>query len=334
MPTAAGAWVLTGGAWKRKGQADRTAGVAPFVLGSTKPTRANTGLPSGWTPASTISSLFVPTAGQTYEDIRFDNHAESRVANVTYRRCEFRGPAAAATASNYIVRNNYAGSSNVRYEFCDFIPQTPTQYTHSIEGHDYTLHRCYFRGAVDGPNVYNTTSPGSASNVTIEGCFIELLSYFSPCTYQSDNRTHNDCIQHQGCSGTQIIGNTLAGFLDPAIGDANEPAVTNGDGSHASGYRLSRSPIPNGFYSNAAVQFGNATGNSTNVTMDRNWIDGGVVSLNIPSTAMTGFAITNNRFGQHTNAGVNILAPAALAMTVTGNTVESTGAAANGRTAA
>lgn len=334
MSTAAGAWVLTGGAWKRKGQADRTAGVAPFVLGSTKPTRANSGLPPGWVPTTTYTTTqTVTTNGATYTDCRFDNYVDIRASDVTFVRCEFRGPSPGPASTNSAAKCTDVATLRTRFEFCDFIARSPTNHFNALSGHDYTAHRCYVKNFVDGFNVYNTAAPGAASNVRLEGNCVELLSYFSPDPTQSDNATHNDCVQHQGGSGTVIVGNTLAGFVDPAVGNANEPPTTDGSGNHTGGYRYSRSPIPDGFWANAAIQFNNNVGNSMNVTVDRNWIDGGGASINVPSTACTGLAITGNRFGQHARlgSGFNIIAPSALVITVTGNVDESTGAAANHR---
>lgn len=203
---------------------------AGFVLGQTKPNASNTGLVAPTTATSTGGTLNIDTPNSVYENIRFDRFVVVRTSGVRFYNCEFRGPASGLEAFNVnsrmllTVTNDNA--FDVVIERCRFRPQVHSdRYNSAVYGHDFTLLRCDLSGVQDliGVNWGNDTN---AANVAVLGCYLHDLAYHCPYSAQSNNYSHNDCIQlHQksGHRNVLIHGNTFEAFIDTSSPDFEAP---------------------------------------------------------------------------------------------------------------
>lgn len=313
----------------------------PFVLGDTKPDATNTGpsLPTTSVIAGTglPPTYTVTTPGATFERVRFDCLVNVQVANVTFRDCEIVGPATlSAQADKGLITAINANVANLLVERCLLRPRTPVRGLHGIIGHDYTLTRCNVTRVEDGAKNFNAS--GAADDLNIHGNWIHDLLYVCPDDRQSDNRTHCDCVQISGASGPKnisIAGNRIEAFIDPAVSTYSEPTYLNG--VQQSGYQFfsdNGEGGPGGTWATSAVMLAPLGATLDNVVIDRNWIDGGAVSINFGSwTTATNLSVTGNRWGRNARRGpsYHIVAKPAQPITITGNTYEDDGTADNGR---
>jgi hypothetical protein len=297
-----------------------------FVIGNYKPDASNTGYLPGTSFTSTISNNITYSSannGQTIQNTIFTGKVTVTGQNITFRNCWFR------SSSGEMLNCNNDTVDNLLIEDCTFKPMSPNLNLNAIFGRNFTAKRCNISGTVDAFSIVGKNTGVIDLGVNILGCYAHDLSYFSPCPHHSDNQTHNDVIQvHYGGSNIVIRGNTLRALIDPNIGDASEPSVDQ-DGQHISGntYYPSLSHMSVLMLSPIAV-------NITNLTFDKNYADGGACLINCGShTAMTGFVVSNNKWGRNMRLGetFTILAKAAQPITITGNVYEDNGASYNGR---
>jgi hypothetical protein len=271
-----------------------------LVIGNYKPDASTTGYLPGTNFTSTISNNITYSSannGQTITNTIFTGRVTVTGQNITFRNCWFRGN------GGIMLNCNNDTVDNLLVEDCTFRPQTP-----SIVGKNTSV--------ID-------------VGVSILGCYAHDLAYYSPDPGHSDNQTHNDIIQvHYGGSNIVIRGNTLRALLDPSIGDASKPSVDQ-NGQHISG----NAQYPSLSHM-AVLMLAPEAVNITNLTVDKNYMDGGAVLINCAGrTSMTGFVVSNNKWGRNMRLGdtFTILAKAAQPITITGNVYEDNGAAYNGR---
>lgn len=297
-----------------------------LVIGNYKPDASTTGYLPGTSFVSTISNNITYSSannGQTIQNTIFTGKVTVTGQNITFRNCWFR------SSTSEMLNCNNSTVDNLLIEDCTFKPQSPNLDLNAIFGRNYTAKRCDISNTVDAFSIVGSNSSVIDVGVNILGCYVHDLSYFSPCPHHSDNQTHNDVIQiHYGGSNVVIRGNNLQALIAPNIGDASEPSVDQ-NGQHISGntYYPSLSHMSVLMLSPIAV-------NITNLTIDKNYMRGGAVLMNMPTrTGMTGVTITNNKWGRDMRLGetFTVLAPAGQAMTITGNVYEDNGAAYNGR---
>lgn len=256
-----------------------------FILGTTKPTAANTGwrrVRASLTPS--VGDILVTTAGTVIEGKLITGRVLVRAANVTIRQCEIVGNGY-AKGNTGLVDCNHPAASNVLIEDCEIHQDQATAnvWHDAIIGHDYTARRNFIYDVVDGFGVYNSSNPSKPANVAIEGNFVRDLCYFSPDPNHPDNRTHNDGIQIQGNGGVRIVGNHLRGYASSTSGTGNRndpyfPLITG----HVITCTPTVSPI-------------------TDVTVSSNWLYGGVCGLIAISGRMGSShigVVSNNRFGK------------------------------------
>lgn len=181
--------------------------VGDFVLGTTKPSLTNAGVPAGWIPTqTTVGNLTVTVAGTVIEDRRIEGVVSIQAINVTLRRCEIVGPATvAATGGVFLVNVTTSGGGFV-IEQSTIQPRAVNESTEGLRGQGFTARRCKIVDCVD---IVGTTGPA----VVLEGNYFGAMSYFTPCTYQASNDTHNDIWQmHAGTSGPVSRGNTYDAY--------------------------------------------------------------------------------------------------------------------------
>lgn len=303
-----------------------------FILGTTKPTSANTGLSSPTT--STVTGTVTFNVNDTIiTNTRFEGFVNVTGKRITFINCHFVGPTSFSPIDRGLVNCSNDNCEDILFERCHFEPTTPSPALDGIFGHNFTALRCLFRGLEDAIGVHRAA--GTAIDTFILGCYIDLLVYHCPNFSTSDNKSHNDCIQihplgHQG-PGT-IRGNTLVCRFDPAISDYSEPVF---DGPLLiDGYLY----YPNGQWGFSCIQFGSSTSAITNWTMTENWIDNGQYGINLGGAlSAPGSSVTNNRWGRafrntagtandDTNWGIK---PSGTTITTTGNAYEDNEAAQN-----
>lgn len=317
----------------------RTATPTAFVLGTTKPVAGNTGLKVlGISEASLTTvtgNVTHSTDGATYQNTRFTGYVNVTGKNITYRNCWFNAPA--ATALTALVRCLNANVESAYFENCLFKPSTYSSgatdaLSNCIMGHDFTLYRCDLSGGIDLVGVYSGVSLDTpAQHVSILGCYMHDLVYYSPDAGHSDNQTHNDGVQvHGGAANFLMRGTNLPAMVDPNYGQATDPPVDDGDGNHVSGNIQYPSLVAMSTFMLSPVS---TTAGVNNFVIDKNWLGGGIAVINWPRTDGTNIFITNNRWTRGTLLGddFTILMKAGQAATITGNYYEDTLAAYDGR---
>lgn len=308
-----------------------------FVLGETKPYGANTGMRTLTTSTSSGGTLYIDSGGtvespRLFERVRFERRVVVRTAHVRFVDCEFVGQTTPGTSHTYLVDCGNANAADVRFDFCTFRPQTNSVYwADCVGGHSYSLWRCDLSGCVDCVAVNRAT--GATANVTIEGCYLHGMAFYAgAATGQSDLQTHNDCIQLHNLGAFESItirGNTLDGRIDPTIGDYAPPVYSGSD--LVSGYPW----YGQGLWGLSSIMF-SPPGSATLIedfVVDRNWISGGAVGLNMAGFTGSGHSIkvTGNRWGRDFRLGeqYSIIKQSGFHFTgdseLTGNTYEDDG---------
>lgn len=240
---------------------------------SEKPDSTNTGASGTLTPL--YGDQTITTANYTLSDRDIYGRVIVRAAGFTMTNCRVRGTT--SSTADALVDVRHASVSGAVIEDCTITPDTPNIYWTGIIGHDFTATRCNIYGSVDGFGVYNTNNQSAQTNVLIVGCYVHDLHCYTPCSYQPDNKTHNDGIQIQGGGGVTITGCTF---------DAS-PGPTSVAGVNCTG----------------AIMVTPNVSACPNMTFSDNWLDGrdAAAIINISDkgkgTATTA-NITGNRFGR------------------------------------
>lgn len=317
------------GTWQAKGRQELgTYNYATFryaAYGNYKPDSSTSGIPTG-SPALTINSgngtNLTITSGGTYDLINFKCRVIINTsARVIFTRCKFEGNATLSSNSGLVDCNGpvMSGKRNVFFYDCLFVPSTPSVWWDGVIGHDYTCHRCEVLQTVDGFGAYNTNSP-TETNVSLYGCYVHDLSYFSPDPNHSSDvpvsATHNDCIQIQGGSNVLVQGCNFQGFGDPSLPSADGSATSDllRDSSNPNSLGGYNARYPELQTTSCVVVTPNVS-DVSNVTIDRSWFDGGAAVINVAPNgtySTLNCTITNNRMGrnQATHSNKRILLPA------------------------
>lgn len=301
-----------------------------FVVGTTQPVPDNTGVPGGVTlqtpqqmglPVDAAGDVVITDAyhsanktGDTLliEGLYLPGFVKSRTEHpVLIRQSAIRGsrrvegspgnpsPRTALVDCNH-PNNGLAGVANVRLEECDLIPlpEYASEGIDGIVGHDYELYRCKVRDVVDFFGWFNSYRPTDPLRVLVEGCDMRELAFFSPCSYQNDDRTHNDGNQGQGGHGIRVRGNTIYANVSTRVG--------NGFPMPSGGYPYGRPtpPAPNPYYPNVTGQALVITPNVSHVydaEFTDGWWDYGaqIMTITDNNNDCTDITIAGNRFGQN-----------------------------------
>jgi len=289
----------------------QTKPVETFVLGQTMPTLSNTGPRYPLKPFTTPNPgdtlkdgiLTINTNGSTYQNIDFGSiWIDVKAKNVTIRDCKFTNTRACTEKINGargIIQAVTTLSSNLLVEFCSFDNAPPsgvvTASLNGINGYNFTLRRSNIQNLTDGVSTFvHSSQYGGPINTVIEGNYITNLSWWYDSTkgvvHPSDNKTHNDVIQHQGGTGLVVIGNYLRAVYSTTVGTfgAIRDEIVDGNGAY---------PNHNGG-SLAAIMVNTARGTEFNGKIQSNWIGGGAYSINAGTDSLTGHfgIIWNNRF--------------------------------------
>jgi hypothetical protein len=297
-----------------------------LVKGVDKPDAFNTGVFPGTT--FTVTSSHTPVSGTTYRNLDIRNTVTlSAKSNVTYINCIFRGATSNPTSANALVRAWPVHGGGHKFIDCTFQAQVPHHFWNGIMGYGFTVTRCSFSDVTDGIDIFNNNDgpAGSGdnslrngpSNVVVEQSYFHDLAWFNGSidTGAGAIGSHSDCIQYQGGTGASIVGNTFTGMIGQQYG-----------------------PNSYGTYTcNATLLIKPDVGLISGLTLDKNWIDGGSISVNInhdaPDRYLTNLgSITNNKFGRNQriqastpDTSYTISMPRDVTGTFTGNVYEDNG---------
>jgi hypothetical protein len=298
-----------------------------FVLGETKPSASNSGLIAPTTSTRTGTTINIDIGGTAsvpvvYDSVLFLGNVNVRAPYVTFRNCEFRGAPggtglAGTTGERGVINVTNQVCVGVRFEHCKIRPDVAeSNWNGGVFGHDFTVYRCYFTSNEDSIGVYNsnTANPG---NVTVEGCYFENYTYHCPNLNASDNKSHNDHIQTHSANSSRnlrVFGNTFEGFIDVPRSDYSAP-VYDGNGDIVSGYPH----FGVGLWGFSCLMFAPGSGTLTNVQIEKNWINGGTVGINLGVyTGASGLRIVGNRIGRNFEEGETALVVKASGMHISG----------------
>jgi len=223
------------------------------------------------------------------------------------RNCELLGPLTVPASGDGILAGWGANHVPVVLEDCTIHAQALNYYRNGVMGHHITLRNCDVYDVVDGFDIFNSNDPAGATGVVVEGSWFHRSSYFdaNPAG-DANSQTHNDTgFQIMGGSGTRIVGNRVDGFLGGG--------AVNTHGTDRS---------------NACIMIKPDVGTISDLVVEKNWLDGGRVPINIAQDAGssriigTGIIIRDNVFGRSADAGPDYTAlmPASASSVIcTGN---------------
>ncbi|WP_235523267.1 right-handed parallel beta-helix repeat-containing protein [Cellulomonas sp. Root485] len=200
------------------------------------------------------------------------------------------------TAPNVTIKNSIirGTATNVQRALL-----SSTSDTASVTIQDSELFAASPSGWIDGIRGWNFTATRVnihhvidaahiyGNNVTIQGSWLHDNLHFEVDPAQNNTPSHDDSIQIQKGSGIKIVGNSISGAY------------------------------------NTGIQFTQDQGIVSNVTVDRNWADGGGCTVNLAEKGMgpfQGVAISNNTFGRNTKvANCAIIAPTTTVLSTSAN---------------
>lgn len=261
-----------------------------FVFGTTEPDSSNTGLVGPIRDRRPGERVYADIPGQVFRDMEV-GEIVVRAPGVRIHNCLFTGVAGITTSRGMVDATNLNCSDLVvtHCEFDNSRVEASPWYT-GIMGHDFWAIRCHIHDVNDGIGIFNSRDTGAWTNCVVLGNYIHNLGYWSPSPTHSDNRTHNDCIQHQGGGKDLIVGNKLIACPSRKIGNGTD---------------VTANPYAN------VGPLGSVTGQALGITPNvrdaqqilimGNWFDYGAQSLTIiensfPYVAPVGY-IAGNRFG-------------------------------------
>jgi hypothetical protein len=263
-----------------------------LVVGTYKPDATNTGLLGDPARPLTVvnGDYTASTAGAAIKDLEIRGRLIVTAANVTVDNCWVRGPATWPDADSGLVLCSNP-SLNLVLRDCLLQPQTPDERIDGIRYNGYTAIRCRILQVVDGLAMFSTSA--GAVNAYAYGCWIGPLTKFYPDAVHTDG-THNDGVQLQGGSTAVIRGCRIDGTIDQTTGN------TGGLNTNPGG--AAKSPVCRQI--NAVIQLNANTGPLAGVTIEDNWLYGGILGINgldsdfSTASNLTGLVIRRNRFGR------------------------------------
>jgi hypothetical protein len=317
-----------------------------LVIGTYKPDASNTGLDTaaGHTYAG-LTQVFGVNGTQTYSatnteanrvtinDVRFRCRVNITGSAYTFKNCVFEGDPLHGLS---LVQCNAAAVRNIIFQDCSFSPITVWSNTSGISGHNFKLLRCEIEHVIDGIALINANgyAPTVDNNVQIYQCYGHDFAMVSPDPGAAggfgDNSGHVDFFQIRGGSNVHLRGNNIQMYVttNRGIGDHFNAPLELSNNYHVTGNKYPNDPVPNAGVS--IVMYSPLLGDTTNLIVEDNWIDGGSYMLNFnPSmSSSTGIVVRNNKLGpigQRTGWGKFIICPTSQPLTVVGNVREDDG---------
>lgn len=237
-----------------------------LVTGSYKPSASTTGVLSGTAlkPYNTGGAdLVITKDGTVLDGLEIWGDIKVKAANVTIKNSLLHGGTAIPKSNTGVIDANDSRVVNLVVKDSTITPSTPSYYRDGIVGHDYTALRNHISRSNDGLGIFNRPAGPAAANVTAKGNYIHGLTYWSNDPAHSDG-THNDGIQVQGGENILIAGNTVVGDVVTGKGSAN--------------------PV-RGMFTTTGMLLQQNTAKFKNVTVEKNYVDGGLTSITVDHSA-------------------------------------------------
>jgi hypothetical protein len=253
-----------------------------FVLGATKPSSANTGVPAG-TTLTVVNGDLTMQPGRTYQNLDIRGFV-SGAGNAVLLNSIVRG-----RGTGYIrpgLVNGGSGTAGMRISRCTLLPTVPRYFLNGFNGYNCIIDRCDIMHVVDGVH-------SVGDNTKVYGSYFHDFAFFDGST-GSDHKNdpvhpgwnHTDGIECMGGAYMEFIGNNVQCYISRTVGTPN--TALNG------GY-------PKGNYTNGITLAPKAS-RVRDFKVTDNWLEGGDVLLQIPAKG-TGFdngnngQIARNRYG-------------------------------------
>ncbi len=150
-----------------------------FVVGTTTPSAANTGVPAGTVLTTLTGDQTITTAGTVIEGKRIEGRVLVQTSGVVLRNCEIVGTTAIfADASTTVVGlvECFGTGRSVTLERCTLRPQQPSPCIDGVRGWNITATRCDISCVTDGFGII-PPSGGLNTGVTIRGCYVHHLAW-------------------------------------------------------------------------------------------------------------------------------------------------------------
>jgi len=268
-----------------------------FILGTTEPTRSNTGAGTDdfVYPTIVVNGNVTINAGQVYEDRIINGWVNLNVGG-TIRNCVVSGgspPTDGRPLVNVIIPGGWNEVDQAVIDHCTLQPPLASRsfgYSTAVGIKGYRCTRTKILDCIDG---FTVSGGSTAPNVTIEGCYVSDMVALNPDPWGYWPATHNDIIQHHGstasfpASSVSVVGNSFD--CRPSAGsNVATPNIVNGTAQ----------------VSFAAVMYSKPTGVYSAMILDRNWMRGGNQTLQCVDAAIIGTLVaTGNRWERGTANG-------------------------------
>lgn len=236
-------------------------------------------------------NLSTTTEGEVWENLLIKGRVLPKANNVTMRNCWVAGPDGGLTTAGALVYAPDNWQSGFIIEDCTIAPSTPTVYANGLQGGNMTARRCNIHDVTDGVILFGGTA------TTVEASYVHDLRHWASDPAQGGGPSHDDGCQIEGGSNITLVGNSIEGNVE----------------------------------GNSAIQCTQNYTLMTNLTIDRNWLGGGNISLITSEKSKgpyTNFRVTDNRFLHNSRSGVDgaITSTTKAVATITGNVIDATGA--------
>ncbi|MCL2037646.1 hypothetical protein FWG95_01420 [Candidatus Saccharibacteria bacterium] len=267
-----------------------------FILGTTEPTRDNTGAGTdGFTyPTTVVNGNVTVNAGQVYENQIINGYVNLNVGG-TLRNCVVRGAATPTDRPivNVVIPGGWNVTDQAVIDHCTIQPTPASRSLGYSSGVGIKGFRCTRTTILDCIDSFTVSGGSTAPNVTIEGCYASDLVAISPDPWVARPGTHNDVLQHHGstasypASSVSVVGNSFDAY--PSAGsNVTTPNIVNG----SSGVTFT------------SVMYSRPTGAYSAMVLDRNWMRGGIQTLQCVDTSIVGTLVaTGNRWERGTANG-------------------------------
>lgn len=191
-----------------------------------------------------------------------------------------------------------------------------------IHGGNFSLLRCEITNVQDGINY----TSGAGTSCTIESSWIHKMYYQDNWYGPSDGRSHSDAFQFNHCKNLLIQNTVLGGNRVPAgYPDITDPGWGSGSNLGDDVWNACLMIKEEGTYTDANKIDG--------IVIQKNWFYGGTYMWNMfyqsaKPNDFSGMSLINNKFGQRGTGwgGGYIIKSPQINATITGNTIEETGA--------
>lgn len=230
-----------------------------FVVGTTKPVFISSGNAANnvGTKYGVSRSNYSGTVNFANGPVNLSNLNVTGIQNVTgsghrFNNVLFSG-CYSGTSGGGLVMCKDSSVSDVRFDFCEFIPSACNDRYNGVYGHDFTLSRSAITHTVDGIGGYNQFS--SNVNITVLGCWIGQLAWYDNDNDHTDG-THNDGLQLGSGRFTTVIGTLFNGAKHNALNTTNVTLDSAGTLSCRSGNGVTPLALSMGNSSNRWPQQG------------------------------------------------------------------------------